>query len=235
MRLDNYLTKAAGLTRSEAKQCIKKGRVRVNGAQAKRADQKIAPEADMVCLDQETLSYAAYHYVMLYKPAGVVSATRDARERTVLDLVDGERLFPVGRLDKDTEGLLLLTDDGALAHRLLSPRKHVDKRYFAKLDGPVGEREIALFAEGVDIGDAKPTLPARLERAERPGEVYITLREGRFHQIKRMAHAVGREVLYLKRLSMGSLVLDESLKPGESRPLTETEIRELGGTTDARK
>ena len=166
---------------------------------------------------------------MLHKPAGVVSATEDAECRTVLDLIhEGKKgLFPVGRLDKDTEGLLLLTNDGALAHNLLSPKKHVDKTYFAVLDGAVGEKEQELFLQGLDIGDEKKTLPAKLELTDKENEVFITVQEGRFHQVKRMAQAVGRKVIYLKRISMGSLVLDDTLETGEYRSLTEKEIAEL--------
>ena len=166
---------------------------------------------------------------MLHKPAGVVSATEDNREKTVLDLVRPEDrkngLFPVGRLDKDTEGLLLLTDDGELAHRLLSPKKHVDKTYYAKIDGQVTEEHVKQFREGLDIGDEKKTLPAVLTilLSGPVSEIEVTIHEGRFHQIKRMFEAVGCKVTYLKRLSMGSLVLDETLPPEEYRPLTEAE------------
>ncbi len=169
---------------------------------------------------------------MLNKPAGVVSATRDPKEPTVLDLILDKRrkdLFPVGRLDKDTEGLLLITNDGALSHSLLSPRKHVDKTYYAKVEGLVTEEHVRLFAQGVDLGEEKPALPAVLEIQE-AGEtslVLVTLREGRYHQVKRMFQALGCEVRYLKRLSMGSLRLDESLKPGEYRKLTEEELENL--------
>lgn len=241
IRLDKYLTQVRNLSRSEAKQYIKKGRVLLDGAPAKKPEQKLDPEQSIVLVDGEPCRYQEYVYLMLHKPQGVVSATEDAADRTVLDCVDagGRRLFPVGRLDKDTEGLLLLTDDGVLAHDLLSPAKHVDKCYYALLDGSVGEEEKRQFAEGLDIGDEKKTMPAVLEclgpvsdeKVDRKDTfaVRITIREGRFHQIKRMAKAVGREVLYLKRLSMGSLRLDESLQPGESRPLTEEELASLKG------
>ena len=225
MRLDKFLTQAAELTRSEAKQKIKKGRVSVNGEIVKKPDVKVSVQ-DEICLDGEGISYKKYRYIMLYKPAGVVSATEDAECTTVLDLItEGKKgLFPVGRLDKDTEGLLLLTNDGVLAHNLLSPKKHVDKTYFAVLDGAVGQKEKELFLQGLDIGDVKQTLPAKLELTEKENEVFITVQEGRFHQVKRMAQAVGRKVTYLKRISMGSLVLDKMLEKGEYRPLTEKEI-----------
>lgn len=228
MRLDKLLTQAGELTRSEAKQRIKKGRVTVNGEVITKPEVKVSSE-DTLCLDGEALFWEEYRYIMLHKPAGVVSATQDAQCRTVLDLIkEGKKdLFPVGRLDKDTEGLLLLTNDGALAHDLLSPKKHVDKTYFAILDGPVGKREQELFSQGLDIGDEKMTLPAKLALTENENEVFITLQEGRFHQVKRMAQAVGRKVEYLKRVSMGSLVLDEQLKKGEYRSLTKQEVAGL--------
>lgn len=235
MRLDKFLTQAEELTRSEAKQRIKKGSVTVNGETVKKPEQKVSEE-DVICLDGQAVTYVKYRYIMLYKPAGVVSATEDAQCRTVLDLITEGRkgLFPVGRLDKDTEGLLLLTNDGALAHNLLSPRKHVDKTYFAVLDGPVGEKEQELFLQGVDIGDEKKTLPAKLEATDKANEVLITVQEGRFHQVKRMAEAVGRRVEYLKRISMGPLVLDDNLKKGEYRPLFDQELVSLKESTGSK-
>ena len=162
---------------------------------------------------------------MLYKPAGVISATKDDRDKTVLDLITDKKrndLFPVGRLDKDTEGLLLITNDGELAHRLLSPKKHVDKVYYAKVQGKVDE-------SGVDIGDDTPAKSAdlRILKSGEESEIELTITEGRFHQVKRMFHAVGKEVIYLKRLSMGSLVLDKTLTKGEYRSLTEEEIKKI--------
>lgn len=230
MRLDKYLTETTGISRSEAKMLIKKGRVTVEGEIVKKPESKIDPEKTKVTADGEPCRYEQYTWLMLNKPQGVVSATEDARERTVLDLLKEpvRDLFPVGRLDKDTEGLLLLTNDGGTAHDLLSPKKHVDKTYYALLDGPVGEEEKQAFARGLDIGEEKPTLPARLETI--PGEegaVYITIQEGRYHQVKRMAQAVGRKVLFLKRIAMGNLRLDERLAPGEYRPLTPEEIAGL--------
>ena len=203
MRLDKFLTQAAELTRSEAKQKIKKGSVTVNGEVVKKAEMKVSSE-DAICLDGEVVTYEKYRYIMLHKPAGVVSAT---------------------------EELLLLTNDGALAHNLLSPRKHVDKTYFAILDGEVGEKEQELFLQGLDIGDEKKTLPAKLEITDKANEVFITVQEGRFHQVKRMAEAVGRKVEYLKRISMGPLVLDKELKKGEYRPLFEEELAKLKEST----
>ena len=235
MRLDKYLTETRGLTRSEAKQYLKKGRVTVDGTTEKKPERKIDPETVTVMVDGELCQYAQYRYLMLNKPQGVVSVTEDSREKTVLDLIQEptKDLFPVGRLDKDTEGLLLLTNDGALAHALLSPKKHVDKCYYAILDGPVGEKEQAQFAYGLDIGGEKLTLPAKLQPlSDGKNGVYVTICEGRFHQVKRMAKAVGREVLFLKRMSMGSLKLDPELEPGGYRTLTEEEVAGLQTTVN---
>ena len=169
---------------------------------------------------------------MLHKPAVVISATKDDRDKTVLDLITDKKrndLFPVGRLDKDTEGLLLITNDGELAHRLLSPKKHVDKVYYAKVQGKVDESDVKAFADGVDIGDDTLAKSAdlRILKSEEESEIELTITEGRFHQVKRMFHAVGKEVIYLKRLSMGSLALDKTLTKGEYRSLTEEEIKKL--------
>ena len=229
IRLDKWIASGAVVTRSEAKKRIRAGRVAVDGEVCRRPEQKV-DEASEVLLDGRLTGYEPFSYLMMYKPAGVVSATRDGKEKTVLSLVDSppRGLFPVGRLDKDTEGLVLLTNDGPLAHELLSPGRHVEKTYFVRLDGPVGEEEIAAFKAGLDIGDEKPALPAGLVPGEHPEEAYVTLMEGRFHQVKRMARAVGRTVLYLKRISMGKLVLDARLKPGEYRRLTREELALLG-------
>lgn len=233
IRLDKYLAEMGKGTRSQIKQDMKKGLVRVNGAVVKSPETKIDPDTDQVCFDGETVEYVSFEYFMLNKPAGCVSATEDKRQQTVLDLITGrsrDDLFPVGRLDKDTEGLLLITNDGDLAHRLLHPKKHVDKTYFARITGPVGEDMVQAFARGLDIGDDKPTQPARLTvLSDGPvSEVEITIHEGRFHQIKRMAEAVGSSVLYLKRLTMGPLSLDPALAPGEYRALTQKEKEALG-------
>ena len=257
IRLDKYLSECSKESRSEVKNWLKKGRVTVNGQKEKDPGRKVIPLEDEICLDGIRLHLVQFHYLMMHKPAGLICATRDDREKTVLDLVMEQdwsqdpfgmaiygKVAPVGRLDKDTEGLLLLTDDGDLAHRLLSPKKHVNKCYYAILDGPIGEEEIRAFEEGLDIGDEKKTMPALLEdlstssvdsftdlaTCDKDIEGYgvlIHIKEGRYHQVKRMAKAVGREVLYLKRLSMGSLLLDLHLKKGQCRPLTEEEIQEL--------
>ena len=233
MRLDKYLCETGFGTRSQVKDLLKKGQVMVNGEVVKKPELKINETTDQILCQGEKASYQKNIYLMLHKPAGVVSATEDNREKTVLDLVRPEDrkngLFPVGRLDKDTEGLLLLTDDGELAHRLLSPKKHVDKTYYAKIDGQVTEEHVKQFREGLDIGDEKKTLPAVLTilLSGPVSEIEVTIHEGRFHQIKRMFEAVGCKVTYLKRLSMGSLVLDETLPPEEFRPLTEAELEGL--------
>lgn len=235
MRLDKFLCETGFGTRSQVKELLKKGQVTVNGAVVKKPEQKIDEQKDQVICQGRAASYEKYVYYMLHKPSGVVSATEDRREKTVLDLLQPEDrkdgIFPVGRLDKDTEGFLLLTDDGDLAHRLLSPRKHVDKTYYAKIDGTVTEAHVQQFREGLDIGDEKKTLPAVLEilsSGSETSEIRITIHEGRFHQVKRMFEAVGCKVNYLKRLSMGAVSLDETLAPGEYRPLNEKERELLG-------
>lgn len=228
MRLDKFLCEAGAGTRSEVKQLIKKGAVTVNGEVEKAADRKVKEE-DHVTLYGRALFFQKFRYYLLHKPSGVITATEDSRERTVMELLQGidtRDLFPVGRLDKDTEGLLLLTNDGALAHRLLSPRKHVDKTYLVRTKLPLSEEAAGRLAEGVDIGDEKITMPAIVKRLG-DTELELTIREGRFHQIKRMLSAVDNEVVYLKRLSMGTLRLPADLTPGAYRALTEEELRQL--------
>lgn len=301
MRLDKYLAQAGIGTRSEVKKIIRQGRVFIDGTPAKRPEEKVG-EGSAVEVDGMPVQYEEYEYFMLNKPAGVVTAVRDREHRTVLDLLDcphSPELFPVGRLDKDTEGLLLLTNDGALAHGLLSPKKHVEKTYFVRVEGKVEEEDIRLFADGVDIGDERLTKPAVLEvlsclgnqgegkqwkekgengaeeggagvsgkqwdreqergggvsgkswdgvqhrggegeegwqdrvqgsgtQAEVVTEALVTITEGRYHQVKRMFQKIGKPVRYLKRCSMGGLVLDEDLALGEYRPLTEAELKGL--------
>ena len=203
MRIDKYLAEMGQGTRSEIKKLIRSGRVMVDGETVKKPELKI---------DETT--------------------QKDDRDKTVLDLITDKKrndLFPVGRLDKDTEGLLLITNDGELAHRLLSPKKHVDKVYYAKVQGKVDESDVKAFADGVDIGDDTPAKSAdlRILKSGEESEIELTITEGRFHQVKRMFHAVGKEVIYLKRLSMGSLALDKTLTKGEYRSLTEEEIKKL--------
>lgn len=232
LRLDKYLADMGLGTRSEVKKAITKGLVQVNGAVVKKPECKVDTEADEILHQGEPVGYTEYEYYMLNKPAGVISATEDRKERTVIDLIDSRRrgdLFPVGRLDKDTEGLLLITNDGALAHRLLSPKKHVDKVYYARIQGRVTDADADAFARGLDIGDEKRTLPAGLNILDSGeiSEIRVTIQEGRFHQVKRMFQAVGKEVIYLKRLQMGGLKLDENLCTGAYRELTKEEIDKL--------
>lgn len=232
VRLDKFLADAGVGTRSQVKGFLKKGLVTVNGEPARKPEQKISPETDLIVFQGTVLSYTEFYYYMLNKPSGYVSATDDNTAPTVLSLLKGapgKDLFPVGRLDKDTEGLLLITNDGALAHRLLSPRHHVDKTYFVRADGTVTEDDCSRLEAGVDIGEDRLTLPARaaLLSSGPVSEVELTIHEGKFHQVKRMFQAVGKPVLYLRRLSMGSLTLDETLPPGQYRPLREEEIAAL--------
>ena len=232
VRLDKFLADAGAGTRSQVKGFLKKGLVTVNGEPARKPEQKISPETDLIVFQGTVLSYTEFYYYMLNKPSGYVSATDDNTAPTVLSLLKGapgKDLFPVGRLDKDTEGLLLITNDGALAHRLLSPRHHVDKTYFVRADGAVTEDDCSRLEAGVDIGEDRLTLPAKavLLSSGPVSEVELTIHEGKFHQVKRMFQAVGKPVLYLRRLSMGSLTLDETLPPGQYRPLREEEITAL--------
>lgn len=233
MRLDKIVGSTGRWSRREVKQLVKEGRILVDGKPAPAADEKYDPEQSEIRVDGEALCFSAYHYVMLHKPAGVLSATEDRRAGTVLELLPPElqklELFPVGRLDKDTEGLLLMTDDGALAHRLLSPKHHVDKVYYAKTDGVLTEADCAALAEGLVLEDGLHCLPAKLEilSAGAQSEVLITLREGKFHQVKRMLASRGAPVLYLKRLSMGPLRLDPQLECGKWRYLSKTETDAL--------
>lgn len=229
MRLDRFLTEMTALTRTQAKEAARKGRLTVNGVPVKKADGKIDPAADTIALDGAVIPYQAVEYYMLNKPAGVVSATEDGRYPTVVSLIEERKrkdLFPVGRLDLDTEGLLLITNDGDLAHRLLSPKRHVDKIYFVRYSGDLPRDSVRRFGEGLVLEDGTRTMPAEFEPLA-GGEALLTLREGKFHQVKRMMEAVGCRVTYLKRLSMGSLKLDESLEPGQYRPLTQQELEEL--------
>ncbi len=234
IRLDKYLADMGVGTRTEVKRLIRQGKITVNGITEKSADTKLEERNALVALEGRAISYAQYEYYMLNKPAGVVSARSDKREKTVLDLMEsGKRkdLSPVGRLDKDTVGLLLLTNDGALAHRLLSPKKHVDKTYYARVKGFVTEDTVMQFGEGLDIGEGQEewTMPASL-RIIRQGdisEIRLTLQEGKYHQVKRMFQAVGMEVLYLKRETFGVLTLDSSLAEGEYRRLTNEEMELL--------
>ena len=240
IRLDKFLTECSVGSRSEVKQKIRRGLVSVNGSIEKSPDRKVSPEQDEVFCGEVRMLYSPVEYVMLHKPSGCVTALRDDRYPTVMDyLGDGHRpdLAPVGRLDLDTEGLLILTNDGDLAHRMLAPKSHVEKTYYAKVEGMVDETDIHAFEEGLDIGEKRLTLPARLEilAAGDRSEIFLTICEGKFHQVKRMFEACGKKVLYLKRVSMGGIRLDQDLSAGQWRPLTDEEIlrlkRECGMTS----
>ena len=234
MRLDKYLSDMNVGTRKELKKMLRSGNVTVGGSVCKDPAFSVNVP-DEVCVMGKPVRYAEYEYYMLNKPAGVISASEDPKQATVMDLFENVRrkdLFPVGRLDKDTVGLLLITNDGELAHRLLSPKNHVDKVYTAVVRGIVTEQEITAFRDGLAVDDSLTALPAVLEILDTDpalgqSRVNITIREGKFHQIKRMFAAVGMEVLYLKRLSMGSLKLDETLEEGAVRPLRDDEISAL--------
>lgn len=229
-RLDKLLAGTGKWSRREVKALVRQGLVRVDGRLAASAEDKLDPAAAIITVAGETISLCRFTYVMLHKPAGVLTATEDRKQPTVLDLLPPELrrigLAPVGRLDKDTEGLLLLTNDGELAHRLLSPKYHVDKRYLARVDGELSAADTEAFARGMTLVDGLECLPAGLEVL--PDRVCIvTLREGKFHQVKRMLAARGAPVLYLKRLSMGPLTLDDSLAAGAYRLLRAEEISAL--------
>lgn len=235
MRLDKYLADMGAGTRQEVKKYIRKGQISVDGEIIKKPEFKVDEKNQEISYMGQHVAYAEFEYYMLNKPAGTVSATEDKKETTVIDLIKSKKrkdLFPVGRLDKDTEGLLLITNDGALAHRLLSPKKHVDKTYYARIRGEVTKDDIYVFLQGVNIGtdtEEEWTKPGRLQILE-AGEVSsirLTIQEGKYHQVKRMFQAVGKEVEYLKRESMGSLTLDENLKPGEYRELTNEELENI--------
>ena len=229
IRLDKFLCSCGLGTRSEVKKDIRDGLVTVNGERSLRPEQQIDEERGQVCHRGKSCVYEKHVYYLLHKPAGVVSATEDARERTVLDLLGAERregIFPVGRLDKDAEGLLLLTDDGALAHELTSPAKHVEKEYECLLARPFDEAQRAGLEQGVDIGEKEPARPAAVRILDEK-RIRLTITEGKFHQVKRMLHAVGNEVVYLKRLRMGTLMLDENLPAGSYRRLTAEETENL--------
>ena len=232
IRLDKYLADMSIGTRTEVKKLIRQGKVAVDGLIVKNPDIKVDTDTQNVTCNGIAVTYETYEYYMLNKPAGVISATSDKTEKTVLDLIDSKKrkdLFPVGRLDKDTEGLLLITNDGELAHRLLSPKKHVDKLYYAKVEGTVGMEDIDAFAKGLDIGEGEYTKPAKLIvlKSDVISEIELSIQEGKFHQVQRMFEAVGKKVIYLKRLEMGTLKLDEGLAMGEYRPLTQKELEDL--------
>jgi len=230
MRIDKLLSNIGIGTRKEVKKFIKEGLVLVNGNIVKDAGLIINTETDEILFGGKKLNYKEFIYIMVNKPKGVISATSDPIEKTVIDLLPQElkarNPFPVGRLDKDAEGLILITNDGNLAHKLLSPKKNVIKKYYAEILGFVNESDIKAFIEGIVLEDGYKTLPANLEilSSSDVSKVYVYIREGKYHQIKRMFESVGKKVIYLKRLAMGSLTLDENLKPGEWRELSEEEL-----------
>ncbi len=229
MRLDKYLADMGYGTRTQVKDAIKKGRVSINDEKIKSPETKIDIETTIVYMDGQPISYVQTEYYMLNKPQGVVSATEDRKYKTVIDLIDDKSrkdLFPVGRLDIDTEGLLLITNDGDLAHRLLSPKKHVDKTYYVELDSKIPANAKEEMLQGITLEEEFKTMPATLELLNET-TCYLTIREGKFHQVKRMFEYFGCTVTYLKRISMGPLTLDETLKVGEYRLLTKEELLQL--------
>jgi 16S rRNA pseudouridine516 synthase len=232
-RLDKVLSNFGFGSRNDVRKLIKAGLVTVDGMAAGDASMHIDPENSVITVNGQKLNYRKFIYVMMNKPAGTISATYDAKLKTAIDILPEEfacfDLFPAGRLDIDTEGMLLLTNDGQLAHDILSPKKHVEKRYYALIDGQVTYDDVQMFAEGVVLDDGYKTMPAELTiiRSGLRSEIELVLHEGKFHQVKRMFEAVGKKVLYLKRIQMGGLKLDESLEPGECRELTKDEVELL--------
>ena len=230
-RIDKILSNLGYGSRSEIKKYCKQVSVVVNGSEVSNPGTQVDTENDEILFNGEEVIYREYIYLMMNKPDGYISATTDKYDPTVLDLIDLSYLafepFPVGRLDKDTEGLLVLTNDGKLSHRVLSPKKHVPKTYYAKIDGVVTEEDVEAFLEGVVLDDGYKTMPSQLNilKSDDESEIELTIHEGKFHQVKRMFESVGKKVVYLKRLSMGNLKLDESLELGEYRELTDEEVK----------
>lgn len=230
-RIDKILSNMGCGSRKDMKKCIKEGRVQINGKVISDNSIKIDPYDNEIYFDGEIVEYRRYIYIIMNKPKGLVSSTDDPSNRTVIDILEDKykifNPFPVGRLDKDTEGLLILTNDGKLAHNILSPKKHIDKTYYVEVDGYVDENYTNDFESGIVLDDGYKTMPAKLKIIESNfiSRVELTIREGKYHQVKRMFKALGMKVLYLKRISMGSLELDSSLNPGEYRELKNDEIR----------
>lgn len=233
LRIDKILSTIGCGSRAEIKKYCKQGLIKLNGKVVSNPGLQADPENDEIIFDGEVIRYREFVYIMLNKPDGYISATYDKFDPIVLDLIDSSYLvfepFPVGRLDKDTEGLLVLTNDGQLAHRVLSPKKHVPKTYYAKIEGVVTEEDILAFEKGVTLDDGYETMPSQLNilKSDDISEIELTIHEGKFHQVKRMFESVGKKVVYLKRLSMGQLKLDETLALGEYRELTEEEVKLL--------
>ena len=231
MRVDKLLSNVGVASRAELKKYCKQGLISVNGKVINNPGVQVDSESDDIRFNGEKIVYREFVYIMLNKPDGYISATYDKYDPIVLDLIDQSYLvfepFPVGRLDKDTEGLLVITNDGQLAHRVLSPKKHVPKTYYAKIQGKVTEEDILAFEKGVILDDGYETMPSQLKilKSDDMSEIELTIHEGKFHQVKRMFESVGKKVVYLKRLSMGKLKLDESLELGEYRELTEEEVK----------
>lgn len=240
IRLDKYLSDMGMGSRSELKKTIIKGQVRIGNQIIIRPETKVDKDIDKVYLNDSLINYREFIYFILNKPAGVVSATKDNINKTVIDLIhdkSGKELFPVGRLDKDTEGLLFITNDGGFAHNILSPRKEIDKVYYAKVKGEITDEDKHLLESGVRIDNDYLTLPAKLKIIE-SGDVSIielTIREGKFHQVKQMIQAVGKQVTYLKRISMAGLSLDDDLLPGEYRELSHEELRTINQELQQRR
>ena len=238
MRLDKYLADCGIGTRSSLREMIRRGRVKVNEKIIKEPAFPLNAKDAAVFVDNIKMDYKEFYYLIMNKPAGVISATEDTKQNTVLDLLPDRYkrlgLFPVGRLDKDTEGLLILTNDGPLTHRLLSPKKHVPKTYFARIDECVTEEDVQTFKDGIYIDDDFTALPAQLQilQAHQQSEILLTLYEGKFHQVKRMFEAINKKVVYLKRVRMGNLELDESLQTGQVREMSEKEIQKLQAPTE---
>lgn len=235
MRIDKFLALSGLGSRSDVKKLIKSGSVKKNGISVRTAQEKVTPECDTVTVSEKEVVYREFVYLMLNKPKGLVSATEDKKFPTVLDLLPPEyahfKPFPVGRLDIDTEGLLILTNDGALSHRLLSPRHHIPKTYFAEIDGFVTDSDKEAFACGITLDDGYKAKPAALKIlcAGEKSEIHLTITEGKFHQVKRMFKAIGKSVIYLKRIKMNGLSLDKNLKLGEIKELSSSELRLLKG------
>lgn len=233
MRLDKVLGHVGYGSRKEVQKMIKSKKVTVDGKCVVKSEANVNPETQEICVGGKSIDYQEFYYYLLHKPAGYVSATEDPKDQTVIDLLDSidrnKELFPVGRLDKDTEGLLVLTNNGKLAHDLLSPKKHVDKIYYAQVKGEMVPEDIEIFAQGMTLKDGTTYRPGKLEilSSGELSEIYVTISEGKFHQVKKMVQYVGKEVIYLKRIQMGRLKLPEELELGEYRQLTAEELMEL--------
>ena len=230
MRLDKILVHVGIGSRKDVQKLIKSKKVTVDGKVIVKSEANTDPIKSTICVAGHPIDYQEFYYYILNKPGGYISATEDPKDETVINLLDIEdrnkELFPVGRLDKDTEGLLILTSDGKLAHDLLSPKKHVDKTYYAKVKGKMEERDIEIFAQGMTLDNRTVYQPGKLEiiTSGEESEIYVTIKEGKFHQVKRMVQFIGKEVIYLKRIQMGGLKLPDDLKLGEYRSLTKEEL-----------